>query len=73
MGFEKMFLVVLRHTDTAAILINGLWPSVQFFEPPLTEESTWFEESWPRGFRGEVVDGRQMNTKAHPEPSAQVS
>ena len=40
-----------------------------------------FEENWPRGFRGEVVqrcgrtddDGRQVITIAHPEPSAQMS
>ena len=47
-----------------------------------------FEEIWPRGFRGEVVqmcertdgqrdrqtdDGRGMITIAQPEPSAQVS
>ena len=39
-----------------------------------------FEEIWPRGFRGEVVqrcertdDGQGVITIAHPEPSAQVS
>ena len=44
-----------------------------------------FEENWPRGFKGEVVqrclrtsDGRtddelQVITIAHPEPLAQVS
>ena len=40
-----------------------------------------FEENWPRGFRGEVVqrgygrtdNGRQVITIAHPEPFAQVS
>ena len=25
----------------AAILINGQWPFVQIFKPPLTEGSTW--------------------------------
>ena len=39
-----------------------------------------FEEIWPRGFRGEVVqrcertdNGRRVITIAHPEPLAQVS
>ena len=39
-----------------------------------------FEENWPRGFRGEVVQmcgqmdgGRRVITIAHPEPLAQVS
>ena len=43
-----------------------------------------FEEIWPRGFRGEVVqrcdrtdgqtdDGRRVITIAHPEPLTQVS
>ena len=39
-----------------------------------------FEEIWPRGFRGEVVqrcrgtdDGWRVITIAHPEPLAQVS
>ena len=43
-----------------------------------------FEEIWPRGFRGEVVQmcertdgqtdvGRRVITIAHPEPLAQVS
>ena len=47
-----------------------------------------FEEIWPRGFRGKVVqrceradgrtdgrtdDGREVITIAHPEPSAHVS
>ena len=43
-----------------------------------------FEEIWPRGFRGEVVqrsewmvrqtdDGWRVITKAHPEPLGQVS
>ena len=36
-----------------------------------------FEEIWPRGFRGEVVqmcdDGQGVLTIAHPEPLAQVS
>ena len=39
-----------------------------------------FEENWPRGFRGEVVqlcgrmmdNGQQVITIAHPEPLSQV-
>ena len=61
-----------------------------YFQPPFnTRLHMKFEEIWPRGFRGEVIqrykrtdgwtDGRRMDdgrgviTIAHPDPSAQMS
>ena len=71
-GEEDTFLVFLPYMGMAAILVNGPWPYVQIFNPPLTEGSTWSF----RGFREEIVqscgrtddDGRQVITIAHPEP-----
>ena len=38
---EEDFLVFLRQTGMAAILINEQWLFEQIFNPPLTEGSTW--------------------------------
>ena len=52
--------------DMAAILINGLWPFVQIFNPLLTEGSTWslkkigLEVSEEKSFKG--VDNRRWTT-----------
>ena len=37
---EEEFYVFLPYMGMVAILINGLWPFVQIFNPPLTEGST---------------------------------
>ena len=57
---------------------------IYFQFPFYTRLHTKFEEIWPRGFRGEVVqrcgrtdgrtnDGQGVITIAHPEHSAQVN
>ena len=67
----------------AAILINGPWPFVQIFTPPVREDSTWNlkkidrEVSEKKSFKGvdrrTMDDGQRVVAIAHPEPSAQVS
>ena len=66
-----------------AILLNGPWPIEQIFSPSLTEGSLWnlkkigpgvSEEKSFKGVYGRWTDdGRQVITRAHPEPSAQAS
>ena len=65
------------------ILINGPWPFVQIFNPPLTQDSTWSlkkfgpgvteEKSFKGVDRGMDNDGQQVITIALIPSLAQVS
>ena len=47
----------LPYVGMAAILINGLWPFVQIFNPPLTEGSTWSLKKIGPEVSEEVIQG----------------
>ena len=64
-----------------AILLYRLWPFVQIFNSPLTEDSTWslkklgarVSEELFKGVNQRTDNKQQVIKIAHPEPLAQVS
>ena len=81
---EEVLLSVFTNMGMATILINGPWPFVQIFYPPLTKGTTLSlkkigrEVSEEKSFKGvnrrrttddrRRTDGRQVITMEHPEP-----
>ena len=76
MVLEKKIFKCTYAIRGRAALINRPGPFVQIFNPSSTEGSTWSSKKISPGvskksFKG--VDGRQVLTIGHPEPSALVN